>query len=266
MTAPSPVTGFDHALVGVADLEAARRDWARLGFTLCPRGRHIGWGTANYCLMFADDYIELLGVVDPTQFTNNLDQRLAERGEGLMGMALAGADPAATHAALAHAGAREPQALKRLLELPGGDVVPEFSLVHLPPAATPGLPAFVCHHLTPHLMRRPEWLRHANGATGLASVTVRVPDPAAAAAAYAATFGAAAVDGTRVRLGRHTIDLISGDLGAGDGGPAALAVRVADLAEAAEWLAAERIDFTETAAGLRLDPARATGVDLTLVP
>ncbi len=67
--------GFDHAIVGVGDLEAARLSWQRLGFTTCPRGKHIGWGTANYCIMFADDYLELLGIVDASQFTNKSKQQ-----------------------------------------------------------------------------------------------------------------------------------------------------------------------------------------------
>jgi len=59
------IAGIDHVIVGVRDLERARVGWTRLGFTLSPRGRHIGQGTANYCIMFASDYVELLGIVDP---------------------------------------------------------------------------------------------------------------------------------------------------------------------------------------------------------
>ena len=73
------IGGLDHVLVGVRDLEAARRAWARLGFTLTPRGRHIGWGTANYCIMFAREYVELLGIVDPGLFVNRLDRFLETR-------------------------------------------------------------------------------------------------------------------------------------------------------------------------------------------
>ncbi len=53
--------------------------WETLGFTLTPRGRHIGWGTGNYCIMLESGYIELLGVVDPSQFLNNLDGFLKKR-------------------------------------------------------------------------------------------------------------------------------------------------------------------------------------------
>ncbi len=83
-----PFAGIDHAILGVRDLEAASAQWRRLGFTLTPRGRHVGWGTANYCVMFKSDYLELLGIVDPAKFTNDLDKFLAER-EGLLGLAFA---------------------------------------------------------------------------------------------------------------------------------------------------------------------------------
>src|SRR5688572_19550272 len=65
------IAGIDHAIVGVRDLEQARASYQRLGFRVTPRGRHVGWGTANYCVMFERDYLELLGIVDDSQFTNN---------------------------------------------------------------------------------------------------------------------------------------------------------------------------------------------------
>jgi len=82
------IAGIDHLIVGVRDLEQARLGWSRLGFTLSPRGRHIGQGTANYCIMFANDYVELLGIVDPNDFVQRLDMFLAQR-EGLMAAAFA---------------------------------------------------------------------------------------------------------------------------------------------------------------------------------
>ena len=178
-TSPIPaIAGIDHVLIGVRDLEAAAERWRRLGFCLTPRGRHIGWGTGNYCIMFQHDYIELLGIIDPAQFTNNLDRFLAGR-EGLMGLAFAGSDEGACAEQVKAAGILfdGPKVLKRELELPEGTVLPEFGLVMLKPEATPALSAFVCVHKTPDLLRQPEWLRHANRATGLVSLTVVVDDP-----------------------------------------------------------------------------------------
>ena len=184
------ITGIDHTLVGVRDLEAARDLWQRLGFTVTPRGRHIGWGTGNYCIMLERGYIELLGIVDASQFTNNLDAFLKIR-EGLMGLAFATDDAAACAAALRMNGiaAEGPKQLKRLLELPEGTVVPEFALVHPAPDAVPGLKAFVCSHLTPELIRRPDWLVHPNGAASLLGMTIAVDQPRSLVPAWRKLFG-----------------------------------------------------------------------------
>jgi len=188
------ITGIDHAIVGVRDLECGRETWARLGFTLGPRGRHIGWGTANYCVMLQRGYIELLGIVDPEQFTNNLDKFLSER-EGLMGVALGTDDAIACHKYLSALGLRPegPKELKRELETPGGTVTPEFKLVFLPPDKIPEMSAFICQHLNPDLVRRPEWLNHANGARRLVSITIASGDPVDAAFGYEPLFGDDAV-------------------------------------------------------------------------
>jgi catechol 2,3-dioxygenase-like lactoylglutathione lyase family enzyme len=188
--AADAITGIDHTLVGVRDLEAARSTWETLGFTCTPRGRHIGWGTGNYCIMLESGYIELLGIVDPGQFLNNLDGFLRKR-EGLTGLAFGTDDPARCAAALQSAGVafEGPKGLKRKLELPEGEVLPEFELLYLDRAATPALSAFITHHRTPELIRRPEWLRHANRARRLRSVTVVTEDPVRSAMGYLPLFG-----------------------------------------------------------------------------
>jgi catechol 2,3-dioxygenase-like lactoylglutathione lyase family enzyme len=184
------ITGIDHTLVGVKDLEAARRVWQTLGFTVTPRGRHIGWGTGNYCIMFESGYIELLGVVQPAEFLNGLDVFLKSR-EGLMGLAFGTDDAKGLQAALQSAGipAEGPKDLKRKLELPEGEALPAFSLLFPDKRALPGLNAFITQHLTPQIIRRPEWLRHANRARRLVSVTVVAADPAKTALGYLPIFG-----------------------------------------------------------------------------
>lgn len=190
---PVPITGIDHVIVGVHDLEAAQRQWARMGFTITPRGRHKGWGTANYCIMFENDYVELLGIVDPSQNTNKLDQFLKLR-EGLMGLAFSAEAAEAVSAALDadSISYKGPADLSRLLELPDGDVEPAFKLVHLN-GATPGVSSFVCQHLTRDLVWRPEWVGHANGVTGIESMTVVVEDTGAIRPKWERLLGEAAV-------------------------------------------------------------------------
>lgn len=196
--------GIDHLIIGVRDLEAARATYARLGFNTTPRGRHVGWGTANYCVMLANDYLELLGIVDASQFTNDLD-RFLERREGLMGVALRSRDAAATHAAWAEAGLdpAPTRALGRLLETDGG-IELRFRNVLLPAERTAGLPLFACEHLTADQLRRPAWLRHPNGAKAIKSCTVVVEEPAPVADAMARVFGKGAITETDEVRAVHT--------------------------------------------------------------
>ena len=273
-----PITGIDHLLVGVRDLEAAREGYRRLGFTCTPRGSHIGWGTANYCIMFPDDYVELIGVVDRTKETNGLDSFL-ERREGLTGIALASDDDDGGYAALHAAGiaAAPPRDLARNLELPEGTVQPRFKLVHLPPDATPQLTAFICRHLTPEMVRRPAWLAHPNGATGLRAITVVVEDPPALARAYAGLLGAGAITPTdemlTVRVGRAALLFVRpGDLADLypeldlDDAPAppyiaGMTVVVADVAEAARVIGANGVAVAANpGSALVVPPDEACGV------
>jgi hypothetical protein len=205
------IAGIDHIIVGVANLERARLGWMRLGFTVTPRGRHIGQGTANYCIMFRRDYLELLGFVERDEFGHRLEAFLARR-EGPMSVAFAPVRNAAqTRAALAGLGFHpgEPRALGRALELPEGSVVPRFTLLTIPEGDMPALDCFVCGHLTPELVRRPSWLSHPNGVSAIKAVHLLVADPAALASAYRRLAGdehVTASDGSlAVKIGRHRL-------------------------------------------------------------
>jgi len=276
------LTGIDHTLVGVRDLESARAVWQDLGFTVSPRGRHIGWGTANYCIMLEEGYVELLGIVDPSQFTNNLDKVLESR-EGMFALALASDDVDALARELTAAGLHPdgPKDLKRYLELPDGDVLPAFKLLHLPPQETPELRAFICQHLTPELIRRPEWLSHANGARRLVAVTICSERPADAGFGYLPLFGE---DSLMAGDGEVDVATPSGMLrfmppqwlerryrGAGEipavaaPWPAAMTIAVDDLDRAAGVLARRGIAFHAGETNLVIPAAAATGTILELV-
>ena len=43
------IAGIDHAIVAVRDLDRARMGWTRLGFTLTPRGCHLGQAECDHC-------------------------------------------------------------------------------------------------------------------------------------------------------------------------------------------------------------------------
>ena len=274
--------GIDHALIGVEDLEEARSQYEKLGFTLTPRGSHIGWGTANYCIMFDEDYIEILGIVDPSLETNGLDTALAERGEGLLGLALASDAPEATQKSLKEAGL-EPSdilPLKRKLELPEGDVLPEFKLIRLTSSA--GLSTknlFICHHMTPELVRQEKnWLSHENGAKYINSIVVVVEDPESLAEYYRRLCGSINVtltDNTlTVRFGKGSIifvndrdiDLLFPGLTISDEMPAlpyliAMTIVVDSLQEAENTLNRNGVRTQKIATGtLRVNPSDANGL------
>ncbi len=263
------IGGFDHIIIGVADLEAARRAYRRLGFTLSPRGRHIGWGTANYCIMFETDYLELLGIIDPTQFSNNLDKRLEEKGEGLLDVSFATEDAEVAHTQLSGLGAEPPKDLKRILELPKGVAEPAFRLVHLPLQATPGAGAFLCQHLSRDLVWRAEWLEHANGARFVAGVTARVGDLDQAAVAYGKLLGLGALSETdgevRVKVGGGELRLLAAAPDAPEG-PEGLDIAVEDMARTAEVLEQAGIAHRRTQNRITVEANEACGVSLGFVP
>jgi len=268
------IAGIDHVIVGVRDLERARMGWTRLGFTLSPRGRHLGQATANYCIMFPGDYLELLGIVGEDVHSHRLGDFLRHR-EGVVGPAFAPSEaPEVVRDALAALGLHpsQPRALGRQLELPEGTVVPRFSLINLPPEETPALDCFICAHLTPELMRRPEWLEHPNGAIGICGLHVVVEKVRALGPAYARLVGDAgiAADGQSlaVTLGRHrllfwTADGFRARFPGDDRGPdfplpgvAALELRVADRELTADYLTQWQIAFDERRDGTIAVPAR----------
>ena len=201
------ITGIDHGLVGVHDLEAARTNWERLGFTITPRGQHVGWGTANYCIMFDNDYLELIGLVDPSLPSQSLEAAL-KKHEGLFGVALASDDARETHAALSEAGLdpEDISDLSRRVEMPGSTDIaePRFRIVKLPQATTPDMNMFVCQHMDPSMVWRPEWQLHANGARGVTSFTVVVDNPEPLLTPYEKLFGAGSCSPTDDSLAAFT--------------------------------------------------------------
>jgi catechol 2,3-dioxygenase-like lactoylglutathione lyase family enzyme len=277
------ITGIDHVLLAVRDLDAARMGWTRLGFTLSPRGTHLGRGSGNYCIMFPHDYVELFGIVGSERVNPEYTAFLAAR-EGAMKLAWATADSDAAAVALRVLGFHPdmPRDLGRQLELPEGTVVPRFKIVALPPGETPALSSFLCEQLTPDLMRRPEWLVHANGATGLLGVTIVVDDTAPLLDCYEHLFGLADVHTTddilAVRVGRHRI-LFAGaedfaamhpeiDLDGRAKPPfiALLSLAVGDPEATADYLTTWQIPYDAAADGRLLVPAgEANGAVLEFV-
>ena len=207
---------IDHPVIAARDLDAARVTFEKLGFTVPPRGSHIEWGTGNLCIMFPEDYLEVRGIIDASRFTMHLDEHLDAFGEGLMGVAFGTMDIVASHREMQRHGidTGEIRSLTRNFEHPEGWTQPSFRLCAPTAADIEGLMhVVVIEHLTPELIRRPEFLVHANGCTGVSAMSGVIYNLQRVAAKMRALLGDDAVtedgDGVRIVLANgQRIDLL----------------------------------------------------------
>jgi hypothetical protein len=263
MTAPA----VDHVVVMVRDLDAAAERWTRLGFITTPRGFHSAhMGTANHCIMLGSDYVELIGVVTPTEANGPWRAQL-DRREGAGGLALATEDARASEAALAREGLSAGQVLEfaRPVRFEGGSGEAAFSVARANGFAGDGLDLFFCQHRTPGLVWRPEWQRHANGALALAGVDFENPDPAAFAARLAKVFGRESVgadaDAVAIATGSVPLRVVPG----AEARMTGFTVRVSDLDRTAEALETGAIAHVHRPRSIEVAPAEANGVALSFV-
>lgn len=277
----NPVIGLDHCIIAVQDLEAARQDYERLGFTTAPLGDHQNRATANHCIMFPETYLELLGINEPENPDGGLRDKLASRGEGLHRLALGTPDADAVKAKVEALGVRTegPADLARPSKEPEGMV--KFRNLQLDARDLAGIPVFMCGHKTPELMRNDRLVTHANGAYRFAGITAVVDDPTAAATALAKLFGKDSITktpyGAEIDTGRGFIRLAT-DGGIGRAHPNlathparerpiwhVLTIGVQDLDRTAALLAKNGVPAVRAGAALRVGPAHARGLVLEFV-
>jgi catechol 2,3-dioxygenase-like lactoylglutathione lyase family enzyme len=161
----------DHVVIMVADLDAAIRDYAELGFTVIPGGSHPT-GTHNALIAFADGaYVELIA------FERNSPQHrwweAAQKGGGLIDFYMQTDDLTGDREAFRKAGVEMQIA-------PGERVRPDGYQVRwtlaqpVPPRAF--VAPFLIEDTTPREERVPREHRHRNGVTGIAAITMAVED------------------------------------------------------------------------------------------
>ncbi|MDF1736129.1 MAG: VOC family protein [Minwuia sp.] len=281
MGEPTPVAGvlrgIDHLVHAVDDLEGCADDFRRLGFTLTPRGRHRGMATGNYCIMFDDDYIELMGIIAPDLPDRGLRDRMAAQGEGLDRCAFAVDDVDAAFATLRDAGfqVNGPIELRRPLELPEGEVEPRFRLIRFDGNETRLLNGFICYHDTPEITRRPAWLTHANGVTRILGLVAVAAGPAAIGSDWARLLGGDIVNetdsGVAMQIGPHVVEIVRRDTVSAvlpglstDDVPAidrmiAMRLAVSDIAATRDVLTGNGVVYSDQADGSVFVPPDVTG-------
>ena len=143
-------------------------------------------GVGNYTIMFDPDYMELLGVLRPTEHNEPARAFLEKSGEGIERIAFTAVDSAQ--------GAQEilargyipvgPTDFERPVTMPDGtEAAARFRTFQWPTAEAPGgVRIFACQHKTRETVWIPQLMKHANGAKRLKQVLIVAPEPAKEAA------------------------------------------------------------------------------------
>lgn len=248
------IEGLDHVVITVQDLDTAAERWRALGFTVSPRGTHSAHlGTGNHTIMFEDDYLELLGILQATELNAPSRDFLTRRHQGLEQAAFRTGNAAQGAAALARLGVRAigPVDFSRPVSRPdGSQAEAAFSIFNWPPAQRPAdLRIFACQHHTRDAVWLPELTQHANTVTGIDRIIAIAPDPVAAAKELATlldTTQEATANGALIRTGPGRADIhfmtpdaiaqayaLPVDVALPSQGAVALVLRVRDLEAAA---------------------------------
>jgi len=206
-----PNRGIDHLVLCVRNLEAARRTYTRLGFTLTPHAVHP-WGTGNSLAQMQGNFLELLTVDDPAKIVpssarefsfGGYNRDFLQRREGMSMLVFATADARRDREEFAAAGLRTYPTFDfaRQARLPDGrDVTVAFSLSYVTDERMPETAFFTCQQRAPEYFWKPEYQRHANGAIAVTEAVMVAPEPAALQGLFAGLQGADAVRATKDRL------------------------------------------------------------------
>ena len=184
--------GIDHIVIAVANLEAAIKNYERLGFTVVPGGKHPV-GTYNGLISLADgSYIELISF-----YRDNPQHRWwapLQKGGGLVDFCMQTDDLVGDTSKLRNAGVRIEDPVPWSRTRPDGYQLKW--LLSLAREGHRGVAPFLIQDETPREERVPKEKHHENGVTGIGTVTVTVDDFKTARHWYRSVLG---LDGEPVR-------------------------------------------------------------------
>lgn len=207
------LTGLDHLVILVEELEEAVADYEKLGFRATPGGEHADGLTRNALVPFADGtYLELVAFVDPDDERDNVWgwRPFLGTGGGLVDYCAASNDLAADARRLAEVGF--------VLEGPdaGGRSLPDGTQIRWKSARIRQegrvLP-FLIEDETPRRLRVPSGpsAEHPNGATGISRLLISARSEKEARQALAALAGSPQMSADAYYLGRHELAIVTPD-------------------------------------------------------
>ncbi|WP_163507453.1 VOC family protein [Fodinicola acaciae] len=179
----------DHTVVvTITDLDGLARTYERLGFTVSPESRHLAnarpgepktpLGTANRCVVFADNYVELLGLVEPDGGDQWGVRRLAAAHEGLRGQIFGCLDADAVDRRLTEAGMETSGvlAMERDVQTPQGIAKVRARAVRMDLNGAPEGALGFGEIGDRSMIFQPPFMKHENGAVELSGVLLVVAD------------------------------------------------------------------------------------------
>ncbi|MGH7276178.1 MAG: VOC family protein [Candidatus Rokuibacteriota bacterium] len=173
--------GIDHLVIAVPDLEAAKKSYAALGFTVVPGGRHPV-GTHNALIAFTDgSYIELIAFYEANP--SHKWWTPLQKGGGLVDFCMQTDDLQGDTRAFRTAGVAidDPSPLSRVR--PDGYQL--TWVLSIPREGHRGVAPFLIQDETPREERIPRQTWHENGVTGIGTVTLAMTDVAPVLTWYA---------------------------------------------------------------------------------
>lgn len=276
--------GIDHLVICVEDLDAARDSCARLGFTTTPHAVHP-FGTGNSLVQLQGNFLELLTVVDESKFVQPAPGQFgfgefnrtflgAREGMSMLVFEGHGADDDCADFAANGLDAYDPFHFERKAMLPNGEeVTVAFSLAFVTEKSMPEAVFFTCQQHAPEYFWKPEFQRHANGASVVSETVMVAARPSDLTSLFGGLQGADAVletaGGLRIETARGHVTVLSPDkfaerFGAASPGPdsphfAAFRVLVADLGVTERILRGNGVTFRQTDYTLQIGPETAFG-------
>jgi len=179
---------IDHLVLPVADLEAARETYRRMGFTLTPTAHHP-WGTANSLVQLQGNFLELLAVTEPEKIPapapgefsfGAFSQAFLKKRQGLSMLVFQSLDARRDQAEFAARGLETyaPFDFSRQAKLPDGSMATvAFSLAFVTDPRMPDAAFFTCQQHAPQYFWKPDYQRHANGARSVMEVVMLANAP-----------------------------------------------------------------------------------------
>ncbi|MFQ5830934.1 MAG: VOC family protein [Candidatus Methylomirabilia bacterium] len=210
------ITGIDHIVIVVRDLDAAIASYRGLGFTVVPGGRHPV-GTHNALIALEDGaYIELIAFLEPEKPETHRWWKPLQQGEGLADFCVGTSDLRAEVGALRQSGVEidDPAPLTRTR--PDGYLL--RWVLAIPREGHRGVAPFLISDETPRSERVPAQTGHQNQVIGLGPLTVAVPELSEVRRWYTRLLGQSGAEGRRddlealvvqFRAGAHTLEFVA---------------------------------------------------------